>query len=88
MPNQVGQPTTPLEGWDITIVWQPDTKDWFVTCNKTVEGDPVYTITLVAWGLESAARKLNQHIWEIENDVNAGQLILPDMGDYQVKYHK
>ncbi len=71
------------------VAMHTDKKDeWLVLLTYFQNEEPIFTLTSVHRNLHEAYRLLESVATRVDSDYAAGWLTLPDMGDFQVEYHK
>lgn len=73
---------------DVWIVVDDATEECLCCATKYENGNAIWSVTTVIYGLPQAAAKINSLRVEIERERDENQLVLPDMGDWQIHYHK
>lgn len=68
------------------VVFDPKTRNWCMGLTRYIGDDAQYTITVSNPSLTALARETERILWEVENEPRKEQLLLPDMGDFQVQY--
>lgn len=59
---------------------------WFCVLTVGSQERPEWSVTVSYASLIEACRVAERAAFMVENDFVKGQLVLPDMGDFQVKY--
>lgn len=77
----------PVTDYDMTMYTVHDpVLMWYGVFVKRIDDEAVYEIEAVAFSPSELLKTFNDAGWLVEQGLTAGQLILPEMGDYKVRY--
>lgn len=86
MKNKVKMPD-PINVYDMQMYTLPEQgQQVFGSLVWRVDDTPKVEITAIGATFEKVAKILQTAMWRVQADLRGGQLILPDMGDYDVRY--
>lgn len=72
----------------VAAIFDEARQEWFYSI-CVFEGDtPVVSITTTAYTLQGACGLVDRELFRVLSDYEGGKLTLPDMGHFQVTYHK
>jgi hypothetical protein len=80
--------TAHLHGYEFDARWNGDTHQWEGFLTWYMDSKPMITITAVHGGLVNLVRICQDALARAQADLEFEKLLLPDMGDFQIRYHQ
>lgn len=72
----------------VAAIYDETRQEWYYTLTAFDGYKPVVTITTTAYTLQGACGLVDKELFRVLSDYEGGRLTLPDMGHFQVAYHK
>lgn len=73
--------------YDLHVYARSDNRDgWYAVFTWYQNEKPIATVTASDHSLVRLVETCNRHMWRVQQEMEKGQLVLPDDGDYQIRY--
>jgi hypothetical protein len=76
-----------VHSYELTAVMSSDVGSWFVVFTWFQDDQAMITVQAVSNLMGDAVQTAHRAMREAQDELKVGNLVLPDMGDYQVIYH-